>query len=115
MAEQVDPSDKRFMRNYKTASPDILQAYAAFSGTVFAADGRAIPKKYRELMGIAVAMTTQCPWCIEAHTAGAIAEGATEEEIAEAVWVSAAVRAGGSYTHGRLAFKHGDAHFHPEA
>lgn len=52
-----------------------------------------------------MAHTTQCPYCIEAHVAGAKKAGATREEIAEAVFVAAALRAGAAVTHGTLALK----------
>lgn len=103
-------NDQKYMRNYKSASPDLLKAYADFSGAVFAEEGRTIPKKYRELMAVTAGITIQCPYCIDAHTKAALKAGATEEEVAEAIWVSSAVRAGGSYTHGRLAFRHTDGH-----
>ncbi|RXJ71973.1 alkylhydroperoxidase [Veronia nyctiphanis] len=67
------------------------------------ADG-AIPKKYKELMAIAVALTTQCAYCIEAHKNAAIKAGATEEEFAETIHVAAALRAGGALTHGTHLF-----------
>lgn len=104
--------DREFMRNYKTASPDLLKAYADFSGAVFAEEGREIPKKYRELMAVAVAISSQCPYCIDAHTKNAVRAGASDAEIAEAVWVAAAIGAGASYTHGRLAFKAAAPHEH---
>jgi AhpD family alkylhydroperoxidase len=63
------------------------------------ADG-AIPKKYKELMAIAVALTTQCPYCIEVHRQQALKAGVTEQELAETVHVAAALRAGGAITHG---------------
>ena len=63
----------------------------------------AIPGKYRELMAIAVASTMQCPYCIEAHTAQAKKFGASREEVAEAIFVAAALRAGATVTHGALA------------
>jgi AhpD family alkylhydroperoxidase len=63
------------------------------------ADG-AIPKKYKELMAIAVALTTQCPYCIEVHRKAALAAGATEVELAETVFVATALRAGAAVTHG---------------
>ena len=62
------------------------------------ADG-AIPKKYKELLAIAVALTTQCPYCLEIHKEAAVKAGATEEEIAEVAFVSAALRAGAAVTH----------------
>ena len=63
------------------------------------ADG-AIPKKYKELMAIAVALTTQCTYCIELHRQAALKAGVTPRELAEAVHVAAALRAGGAITHG---------------
>jgi AhpD family alkylhydroperoxidase len=65
----------------------------------------AIPPKYRELMAVAIAATTQCPYCMEVHTAQAKRAGATREEVAEAVFVAAALRASGAVTHGTLALK----------
>lgn len=62
------------------------------------ADG-AIPKKYKELMALAVALTTQCPYCIQVHAKAARKAGASEEELAETAFVSAALRAGGAVTH----------------
>lgn len=63
------------------------------------ADG-AIPKKYKELMAIAVALTTQCPYCLEIHKKHAIEAGATKEELAEVSFISAALRAGAAVVHG---------------
>ena len=65
----------------------------------------AIPRKYKELMAIAVAFTTQCPYCIEIHASKARETGASDPEIAEAVLVAAALRAGGAITHGTHAMK----------
>lgn len=71
------------------------------------ADG-AVPKKVKELMAIAVALTTQCPYCIEIHKNKALAAGATEEELAETVHVAAALRAGAAITHGTHVLSSGD-------
>ena len=73
------------------------QAFLAFDKAALA-DG-AIPKKYKELMAIAVALTTQCPYCIEIHADAARKAGASEEELAEAGFVAAALRAGAAVTH----------------
>lgn len=97
--------DRGYTRVYKQETPDILAAFQAFDGAVFAAEGRVIPLKYRELMALAVAVTTQCAYCIDSHANNAVAAGATDAELAEAGWVATAIRAGGGYTHGRLAFK----------
>ena len=63
------------------------------------ADG-AISRKNKELMAIAVALTTQCGYCLEVHKKAAFAAGATEEELAETVFVAAALRAGAALTYG---------------
>jgi len=67
-------------------------------------DGK-IPRKYRELIAIAVACTTQCPYCLDVHTRNAKAAGATREEVTESALLSAALRAGAATTHGALALK----------
>ncbi|MBX9627463.1 MAG: carboxymuconolactone decarboxylase family protein, partial [Gemmataceae bacterium] len=59
----------------------------------------AIPAKYKELMAVAVALTTQCPYCIDIHARKARAAGCTDAELAEAGLVAAALRAGGAITH----------------
>ena len=108
-----DPAgDAKYTKVYKEHTPDILAAFNAFDGAVFAKEGREIPLKYRELMAIAVALTTQCVYCIDFHTGAATRAGATEAEIAETAWVAAALRAGAAYTHGRLAFKLNEQHQH---
>jgi AhpD family alkylhydroperoxidase len=112
MSEYFDPTDSKYTKVYKEETPDILAAFDAFDSAVFAKEGREIPLKYRELMAISVAVTTQCVYCIDFHTKAAQAAGASTTEIAEAAWVSAALRAGASFTHGRLAFKLGEQHSH---
>jgi AhpD family alkylhydroperoxidase len=101
--------DRKYTRVYKAETPDILEAFTAFDNAVFAPEGRAIPLKYRELIALAVGITTQCVYCIDAHSQNAVKAGATEKELAEAAWVATAIRAGGGYAHGRLAFKLGEA------
>jgi AhpD family alkylhydroperoxidase len=84
-------------------APEKMKAFWAFDKAAMAAG--AIPSKYKELMAIAVAFTTQCPYCVEIHSGRAREAGASENEIAEAVVVAAALRAGGAITHGTHAMK----------
>ena len=98
-----DPADMKLMREMKNLAPKEFEAWLNLNNIV-GKDG-AIPKKYRELIAIAVACTTQCPYCIEAHAKAARAAGATREEIVETAFVAAALRAGGAATHGTLALK----------
>lgn len=79
-------------------APDAMTAFRAYDAAALA--GGAIPKKYKELMAIAVALTTQCAYCIEVHRQEAIKAGVTEQELAEVVHIAAALRAGGALTHG---------------
>jgi len=109
----IDPAaERKYTRVYKEQTPDILQAFDAFDNAVFAKEGREIPIKYRELMAIAVALTTQCVYCIDFHVAQAKTAGATEAELAETAWVATAMRAGAGFAHGRLAFKLFGGHQH---
>ncbi len=87
----------------KELAPETLQAFQAFSRQVFA-DG-ALPLRTKQLIAVAVAHVTQCPYCIKGHTQGALRAGATEQEIMEAIWVAAEMRAGGAYAHSNLALE----------
>ena len=82
-------------------APDILAAFRAFGEKVFA-DG-ALPSRTKELIAVAVAHVTQCPYCIRGHTEAALRKGADEHELMEAIWVAAEMRAGGAYAHSTLA------------
>ena len=62
------------------------------------ADG-ALPAKTKQLIAVAVAHVTQCPYCIKGHTKAALRHGATRLELMEAIWVAAEMRAGGAYAH----------------
>jgi AhpD family alkylhydroperoxidase len=104
--------DRTYTKVYKETTPDILDAFTTFNDAVFASEGREIPRKYRELIALAVATTTQCVYCIDGHVQAAVKAGATETELAEAAWVATALRAGGGYAHGRLAFKLSGLHEH---
>jgi AhpD family alkylhydroperoxidase len=84
-------------------APDAFGAFKAFDEAAFK-DG-AIPLKYKELMAVAVALTTQCPYCIEIHAKKARKAGATEQELAETTLIAAALRAGGAITHGTHALE----------
>lgn len=82
-------------------APETDLAFRAFTKSVFA-DG-ALPSKTKQLIAVAVAHVTQCPYCIRSHTGAAQRKGATPEEIMEAIWVAAEMRAGGAYAHSLLA------------
>jgi AhpD family alkylhydroperoxidase len=99
-----DTEDKQYHRTLRQAAPAMVEAFRAFDESVFGSDG-ALDAKTKELIAIAVAATTQCPYCMEAHAGGAKRAGASESEVSEAVMVASALRAGGALTHGWLALK----------
>ncbi|MEM5340418.1 carboxymuconolactone decarboxylase family protein [Paraburkholderia azotifigens] len=88
-------------RQRRELAPESLAAFRAFSSSVFA-DG-ALPAKTKQLIAVAVAHVTQCPYCIRGHTKEALKAGASEKEIMEAIWVAAEMRAGAAYAHSALA------------
>ncbi|MBS0557813.1 MAG: carboxymuconolactone decarboxylase family protein [Proteobacteria bacterium] len=95
------PSSAELARKRRELAPKPLEAFKAFSAAVFA-DG-ALPNVTKQLIAVAVAHTTQCPYCIKGHTAEALKHGATEQQVMEAIWVAAEMRAGGAYAHSTLA------------
>jgi AhpD family alkylhydroperoxidase len=82
-------------------APATQDAFEAFSRQVFA-EG-ALSEKTKQLIAVAVAHVTQCPYCIRGHVSGARREGASEQELMEAIWVAAEMRAGGAFAHSILA------------
>ena len=96
---------------YPNPTPDIarkrrewagsqLDAFETFSRAAFA-DG-ALPAKIKQIIAVAAAHMTQCPYCINGHTKAALRAGATPEELMEAVWVAAEMRAGAAYAHSAM-------------
>ena len=99
-----DPNDLGLLDQLSKLAPVEFQAWMNLDRIVAREDGR-IPRKYRESIALAVAHTTQCPYCIEVHSRHAKKAGATAEEVAETVFLAAALRAGGAAAHGLLALK----------
>ena len=99
-----DSDDLKRLGEFKELAPAEFSAFVDFDKTV-GRDGGAIPRKYRELIAIAVACTTQCPYCLDVHTRAAKRAGATRQEVTEASLLAAALRAGAAVTHGALAVK----------
>ena len=102
-----DMYNKENLTKLKTMNglaPEVMQAFWAFDKAAVA-EG-AIPVKYKELIAVAVALTTQCPYCIDIHTGNARKAGANDTELSEAAMVAAALRAGAAVTHATHALSH---------
>jgi AhpD family alkylhydroperoxidase len=87
-------------RRRRELAPVQLGAFEAFGNAVFA-DG-ALSAKTKQVIAVAVAHVTQCPYCITGHTKAALRAGATAEELMEAIWVASEMRAGAAYAHSAL-------------
>ena len=85
------------LKKMNELAPEVMKAFWAFDKAAVA-EG-AIPVKYKQLIALAVALTTQCPYCIDIHNGNARKAGATDAELTEAAMVAAALRAGGAVTH----------------
>jgi AhpD family alkylhydroperoxidase len=94
----------KILKEMSRLSPEEFKAWLNLDNIV-GREGGHIPKMYRELIALAVAFTTQCPYCIEAHTKAARLAGVRREEISETAFLAAALRAGGAATHGAMALK----------
>ena len=99
-----DPADIKRLKDMRALAPADYEAWVNFNRIIARADG-AIPRKYRELIALGVAFTTQCAYCIDNHTRHARAHGASKQEIAETAFVAAAVKAGGTLAHSLLALR----------
>src|SRR5215475_15945278 len=98
-----DMNNLKKLSQFDKLAPKAFEGFKAMDQAALA-DG-AIPKKYKELMALAVALTTQCPYCLEIHRKAAVDAGATEQMIAETAVVAAAMRAGAAVTHSTHLFK----------
>jgi len=99
---EVYPSATREIgHRRRELAPEIHEAFDKFSKQVFA-DG-ALPAKTKQLIAVAAAHVTQCPYCISGHTKLAHRAGASDQEIMEAIWVAAEMRAGGAFAHSTVA------------
>ena len=108
MSHYHDSEDLKLVGELKNLAPEAFKGFVALDSIV-GRENATIPVKYQELMALAVACTTQCPYCLDVHTRKAKRAGATREEIAETVFIAASLRAGAAVTHGALALKLFDA------
>lgn len=108
MTQHTSPHDhdRAFAAHLRRGAPEEFAKFVDFDQTVFGREDSVIPRRAKELMALAVALTTQCPMCIQGHSEDAKRHGATAEEIAETVFIATAMRAGAAYTHGMAAMRY---------
>ena len=99
--ELFPPATSELAKKKAELAPENIEAWRNFSKTVFKAG--ALDEKTKQLIAIAVAHVTQCPYCIRSHTSQAMGKGVTGEQIMEAIWVASEMRAGAAYAHASIA------------
>lgn len=113
MADSMYPKvTAELSKKRRELAPEPDKAFREFSKAVFA-DG-ALSAKMKQLIAVAVAHVTQCPYCIRGHTQGALSRGASQQELMEAIWVAAEMRAGGAFAHSVIALEMMHEHEHPK-
>ncbi|HQW13122.1 MAG TPA: carboxymuconolactone decarboxylase family protein [Saprospiraceae bacterium] len=101
-SENLFPIATKELADKKAAlAPKNIEAWRNFSKTVF--EPGALDEKTKQLIAVAVAHVTQCPYCIRSHSKTALRKGANKEEIMEAIWIAAEMRAGAAYAHATIA------------
>ncbi|SLN70700.1 carboxymuconolactone decarboxylase family protein [Oceanibacterium hippocampi] len=102
MSDDLYPKATRALADKRrTLAPDAEAAFRAFSEAAFR-EG-VLTQKTKQLIAVAVAHATQCPYCIKGHVKAAARAGASAEEIMEAIWVTAEMRAGAAVAHSLIA------------
>lgn len=97
----LPPATPEMSKKRADLAPDQVKAFRNFSKEVFK-EG-ALDEKTKQLIAVASAHITQCPYCIKSHTKQAKQKGASNEEIMEAIWVASEMRAGAAYAHAAIA------------
>ncbi|MEM5384013.1 carboxymuconolactone decarboxylase family protein [Paraburkholderia phymatum] len=92
-----DMSNLNRLQKLEDHAPAGIAAFWAFDKAAF--EEGALSVQTKQLIAVAVALTTQCPYCIELHTTAARNAGATNAQLAETAVVAAAICAGGAITH----------------
>ncbi len=85
------------------SNPGVIAAYRGLNEAV--GQGKALDAKTRELISLAVAVTTRCDGCISSHAAAARKAGATAEEVSEALGTAIALNAGAAFVYSARAME----------
>jgi len=103
MGEYYQSDGIKKLRKLRELKPDLFKAFVDFDTKVF--EEGALPVKTKELIAVASAHITQCPYCIDVHVQRAKKAGASDAEVAESIFVAMALRAGGSWAHSCIAME----------
>lgn len=89
--------------NFGKANPPVAKAFSGLNESL----GQSVhlDEKTRELIALAVAVTTRCDGCFSAHAAAAQKAGASREEVAEALGTAIALNAGAAFVYSSRALE----------
>ena len=82
----------------RSLAPATMTAFETFDRASMGSG--AVPRRYKELIALGVALATQCPYSLEVHRTNAQNAGVTEAEIAEVIYLTASMRATAAIAHG---------------
>ncbi len=99
MSNYYESSDLARFADVGTHSKELMDKFFEYYNMATGTEG-ALTKREKQLIGLAVAHTIQCPYCIDAYTTGCLESGADPAQMTEAIHVVAAVRGGASIVHG---------------
>ena len=98
MKEYYSPNDLKKFTDIKNLNQDLGNKFFEYYGSVFA-DSGVLTTREKALIGLAVAHTLKCPYCIESLTQTCLEKGADEKQMMEAVHVAASMAAGVTLVH----------------
>lgn len=98
MESYYNPEDLAKFPEIGSNAPELAKKYFDYYAAVFA-EGE-LSEREKALIGLAVAHTVRCPYCIDAYTKACLEKGSNLEEMTEAVHVANAISGGASLAHG---------------
>jgi alkylhydroperoxidase/carboxymuconolactone decarboxylase family protein len=97
MKTYYDPDDLKKFGKIKDFQPELGEKFFDYYGSVF--EEGALTAREKSLIALAVSHAVQCPYCIDAYTVDAMEKGCDEEQMMEAVHVTAAIKSGAALVH----------------
>ena len=88
-----DPGDRERPASYSMIEPRLKNIYAQFYKETYFSDNKALDGKTQELIALGCSLVAKCDGCIDGHIKKALKEGATKEEISEAIVIAVGVNA----------------------
>lgn len=88
-----DPGERERPASYSMIEPRLKNIYAQFYKETYFSDQKALDGKTQELIALGCSLVAKCDGCIEGHIKKALKEGATREEISEAIVIAVGINA----------------------